>query len=72
MKLAIGIMSFIGTGTAVAHSASFDHTHTLLESHAIGLCLIVSVGVVAAIFQSSAREKRSIPIEIDRRRDRSL
>jgi hypothetical protein len=70
MRIAIGIMSLIGTGAAVAHSAAFEHAHTLFDSSAIGLCLIISVGVGVAIFQSSARAKRAIPIEVDQRCDR--
>ncbi len=70
-KVMVALSGAMGSGFAMAHGASYDHTHTLLESPAVFLCLIVCVGVGAAIFQSSVRAKRAIPIEIDQRRDRN-
>ena len=70
-KVMAALCGVLGSGFAMAHGASYDHTHALLESPAVFLCLIVCVGVGAAIFQSSVRAKRAIPIEIDQRRDRN-
>lgn len=70
-KIMVALCGAMGCGFAMAHSASYDHTHRLLESPVIFLCLIVCVGVGATIFQSSARATRAMPIEIDRGRDRN-
>jgi hypothetical protein len=70
-KVMVALSSAMGSGFAMAHGTGYDHTHALMESPGMWLCLIVSVGVGAAIFQSSARAKRPIPIEIDQRRDRN-
>ena len=67
----VALCGSLGSGFAMAHGAAHDHTHSLLESPVIFLGLMVCVGVAAAIFQSSARAKRAIPIEVDRGRDRN-
>ena len=71
-KLIAGITSLLGAGTAMAHGASYDHTHTLPDSPAIVLCLVVCAGVIAAMFKSSAQSPRAIPIEIDQRHKRTI
>jgi hypothetical protein len=53
----------------LAHGASYDHTHSLLESPAIVLCVIVCVGVIAAVFKSSKPQARAVPVKADQRRD---
>jgi hypothetical protein len=70
-KVMVALCGSLGSGFAMAHGASHDHTHSLLESPVIFLGLIVFVGVAAAIFQLSVRAKRAIPIEVDRGRDRN-
>ena len=67
----VALCGSLGSGFAMAHGASHDHTHLLLESPVIFLGLIVFVGVAAAIFQLSVRAKRAVPIEVDRGRDRN-
>ena len=70
-KVKVALCGSLGSGFAMAHGASHDHTHSLLESPVIFLGLMVCVGLAAAIFPSSARAKRAIPIEVDRGRDRN-
>ena len=70
-KVMVALCGSLGSGFAMAHGAAHDHAHSLLESPVIFLGLMVCVGVAAAIFQSSARAKRAIPIEVDRGRDRN-
>ncbi|MFM2108840.1 MAG: hypothetical protein RLZZ513_1908, partial [Pseudomonadota bacterium] len=48
-KILVGLCGSISSGLALAHGASYDHTHSLLESPAIVLCVIVCVGVIAAV-----------------------
>ncbi len=68
--LIAGIVSLFGVGAAMAHGASYDHTHTLIESPAVLLCLFAVVGVVATISKASEQTPRAIPIEIDQRHKR--
>ncbi len=70
-KVMVALCSAMGSGFAMAHGASYDHTHTLIESPAVLLCLVAVVGVVAAISKSSEQAPRAIPIEIDQRHKRT-
>jgi hypothetical protein len=66
-KLIAGIASWVGAGAAMAHGASYDHNHTLIDSPAMLLCLVALVGVIASISKSAGQMPRPIPIEIDQR-----
>ena len=70
-KLIAGVASWVGTGAAIAHGASYDHTHTLIESPVMLLCLVALVGVIASISKSAGKTPRPIPIEIDQRHKRA-
>lgn len=62
-KIIVGLLFALGHGAVSAHGASYDHSHSMLESPAIVLCLLVCVGVVTAVFKSSTRPFRSIAIK---------
>ncbi|MBU3708016.1 MAG: hypothetical protein FGM20_02770 [Burkholderiaceae bacterium] len=68
-KILVGLCGSISSSLALAHGASYDHTHSLLESPAIVLCVIVCVGVIAAVFKSSKSQARAVPVKADQRRD---
>jgi len=68
-KILVGLCGSISSGLALAHGASYDHTHSLLESPAIVLCVIVCVGVIAAVFKSSKPLARAVPVKANQRRD---
>jgi hypothetical protein len=70
-KVMVALWGAMGSGFAMAHGASYDHTHTLIESPAVVLCLFAVAGVVAAISKSSEQTPRAIPIEIDQRHKRA-
>jgi hypothetical protein len=66
-KVMVALWGAMGSGFAMAHGASYDHTHTLIESPAMLLCLVALVGVIASISKSAGQMPRPIPIEIDQR-----
>jgi hypothetical protein len=68
-KILVGLCGSISSGLALAHGASYDHTHSLLESPAIVLCVIVCVGVITAVFKSLKPQARTVPVKADQRRD---
>jgi len=68
-KILVGLCGSISSSLALAHGASYDHTHSLLESPAIVLCVIVCVGVIAAVFKSSKTQARTVPVKANQRRD---
>jgi hypothetical protein len=70
-KVMVALCGAMGSGFAMAHGTSYDHTHTLIESPAVLLCLFAVVGVIAAISKSSEQTPRAIPIEIDQRNKRT-
>ena len=63
VKATAGLLFVLGHGAAVAHGASYDHSHSMLESPAIVLFILVCVGVAASVFKSSAHPLRGIAIK---------
>jgi uncharacterized membrane protein YfcA len=70
-KVMVALWGAMASGFVMAHGASYDHTHTLIESPAVLLCLVAVVGVIASISKSAKQTPRPIPIEIDQRHKRT-